>query len=405
MGWQLFIGLAALSLVTWVAWKLSQGRNLISKEDFDRLFLTTGILISVALLSGAARWLDAKTPAAISLLVTLVAMGALLYLWLPRIGRAVLSPLTSAYDGGDEEVELKPFYHRANALRKQGKYLDALSEIRSQLEEFPDDTEGMMLEAEVQSDDLKDIPAALGTLTAILATPERQARDQILALSRMADLQLRLDDIGASRSFLQRIVDGWPGTDAARLAQQRILHLPGSEWLATQKESPKIQMGNYEKNLGLKPEGETYREPALASPAQQASMLVNRVTKTPEDWEAREKLAALYARHFKRHDLAKDQMEVLITAPNQPIKAVVHYLNFLADLQLDAPDGATLARETLQRIVTLYPNTPWAELAQSRASRLNLENKSKEPVKTLKIGVYEQNIGLKPTVETPEPPK
>ena len=101
----------------------------------------------------------------------------------------------------------------------------------------------------------------------------------------------------------------------------------------------------------------------------------------------------------------EDQMEVLITAPNQPIKAVVHYLNFLADLQLDAPDGATLARETLQRIVTLYPNTPWAELAHSRASRLNLENKSKEPVKTLKLGVYEQNIGLKPTVETPEPPK
>jgi hypothetical protein len=114
----------------------------------------------------------------------------------------------------------------------------------------------------------------------------------------------------------------------------------------------------------------------------------------------------LYARHFKRFDLAKDQLEVLITGPNQSDRSVVHWLNLLADLQLDAPDGINQARATLQRIVDRFPKTPAADMAASRASRLGLETEAREGIKTLKLGEYEQNIGLKlkvkPVDETEE---
>ena len=78
-------------------------------------------------------------------------------------------------------------------------------------------------------------------------------------------------------------------------------------------------------------------------------------------------------------------------------RAVAHWLNLLADLQLAAPDGIAQARETLARIEARFPGTVWAETAQSRIGRLSIENKGREgPVKTLKLGTYEQNIGLKP---------
>lgn len=403
MSWNVIFGLAVLAVVTWLVGKLSRERDLISAEDVDRVLLTTALLFLVALVSAAANALDAAVPALLSLLVTALVVSALLYIWLPRLGRAMMSPLTTAFDGGDEVEEAKPFYHRAAALRKQGKFQEALDEIRAQLERFPDDAEGMMLQAEVQSDDFKDLTAALGTLTAIVATPERPERDKVLAISRMADLHLRAEDTVAARRSLESIVQGWPGTDAARLALQRIHHLPGAEYLAAQRDPKRIVIGNYEKNLGLKSVADSTRDPALATPAQQASALLNRIVKAPEDWETREQLAILYARHFKRFDLAKDQLEVLIGSPNPPDKAVVHWLNLLADLQLDAPDGVAQARATLQRVVERFPKTPWAEMAASRVSRLGLETKAREETKTIKLGTYEQNIGLKLKIKPVEP--
>lgn len=405
MSWHLVIGLILLGFLGWLTWKLSYERSVISTEDAERILLTIGILGVQAIVLAAAHFLDSKIPAAVALLATLGGILLIGVIWVPRMGRAFLDPLTSAFDGGDESVEAKPFYHRATAYRKQGKYVEAVDEIRAQLEAFPNNAEGMMMLAEVQSDDLKDIPAALGTLTTIVALPESADRDRILALNRMADLHLRVEDVAAAKSALLQVAAGWDGTDAARFARQRIAHLPGAELLAEKREPSKIRIGTYEENLGLKAKPTERREPGLASPAQQVSDLLNRITRFPEDWETREQLAILYARHFKRYDLAKEQLEVLIAGPNQPDKAVAHWLNLLADLQLAAPDGIGQARETLGRIAERFPGTIWAETATSRIGRLSIENKGREgPVKTLKLGNYEQNIGLKPASGETSPP-
>jgi len=113
------------------------------------------------------------------------------------------------------------------------------------------------------------------------------------------------------------------------------------------------------------------------------------------DTEVREKLAVLYADHYQRLDLATDQLEQLISQPSQPMKQVVHWLNLLADLQVRHHADFDQAWLTLGRIIQLYPNHPAADLARNRMDLLRLEFKGKETSQAVKLGSYEQNIGLK----------
>jgi hypothetical protein len=85
----------------------------------------------------------------------------------------------------------------------------------------------------------------------------------------------------------------------------------------------------------------------------------------------------------------------LINEPKQPAKRVAHWLNLLANLQIQNGADYETVRETLQKIVDLFPDLPAGEIAQSRLGRLKLEFKGKEETPGKKLGVYEQNLGLK----------
>ena len=52
-------------------------------------------------------------------------------------------------------------------------------------------------------------------------------------------------------------------------------------------------------------------------------------------------------------------------------------------------------RSTLEAIVERFPGLPIAEVTQRRLARLKSEFKGKEKTPGVKLGVYEQNIGLK----------
>jgi len=123
---------------------------------------------------------------------------------------------------------------------------------------------------------------------------------------------------------------------------------------------------------------------------------VKHLEQHPLDSEAREKLAVLYATHYRRLDMATNELEQLINEPNQPPKRVAHWLNLLADLQLRGGADYDTVRPTLEKIIEQFPGLPAAALAQSRLAHLKLEIKGrKEETPGVKLGVYEQNIGLK----------
>ena len=74
---------------------------------------------------------------------------------------------------------------------------------------------------------------------------------------------------------------------------------------------------------------------------------------------------------------------------------MAHWLNLLADLQIHGGADYETVRETLEKIMERFPGLPVADLAQSRLNRLKLEIKGKQETSDVKLGVYEQNIGLK----------
>jgi hypothetical protein len=93
--------------------------------------------------------------------------------------------------------------------------------------------------------------------------------------------------------------------------------------------------------------------------------------------------------------MATGELEQMIGQPNQPGRLVVHWLNVLADLQIRNDAGFEAVQQTLQRIVDRDPKAAPAEIARHRLALLKLEMKSKVMSQAVKLGSYDQNIGLK----------
>jgi tetratricopeptide (TPR) repeat protein len=316
-------------------------------------------------------------------------------LWRPSFCGWVAKQFTGLYDGGDLEVEPVPMYSIAEARRKQGRYAEALAEVRAQLEKFPEDFPGWMLLAEIQAEDLHDLSGAQETIEGVIAQEGHLPKNVAYALNRLADWRLKLSqDRAAAGAALERIVQLLPETEQAQLALQRIAHLMPEQMLIERHEPRRVQLIHHEENLGLRGEVLAPRAPSV-EPSLRAAALVKHLDQHPQDYEAREELALIYADHFCRLDLAAYQLEQLIAVPFQPAKQVTHWLNLLVDLQVKLTGDAALAKATLQRIVERFPKTAAAEAALKRIAHVNLEVKSKQKSQAVKLGTYEQNLGLK----------
>jgi tetratricopeptide (TPR) repeat protein len=315
--------------------------------------------------------------------------------WRHDIGALIARPFTSLYDGGDVQPEPRPFYSIARARQKQAKYLEAVTEIQKQLERFPTDVEGLMLLAEIQSQDLKDLVATEETIQTFCAQPGHAPKNIAFALHSLADWQLKYArDIDAARRALQQMIDLLPDTEFALAASQRIGHLTDPDALLGVHADRKFVVKEGVRNLGLMQETKQFR-PKEIEPAKQAAEYVKQLEQHPLDTEVRERLAMVYANHYHRLDLASDQLEQMIQLENQPQKQVVRWLNLLADLQVREGKDYESVKGTLQRIVELNPNLAAAETARKRIGLLKLELKGKSENASVKMGTYEQNLGLK----------
>jgi hypothetical protein len=313
------------------------------------------------------------------------------FIWVPPLVEHGLSGLTGALTGGNEQIAPKPYYFRAHARRKKGEYSAALIEIDSELEKFPGDIEGMLLKAEIHSDDLKDLPGAFGVLTEIETTPDRSATERVLAQFRRAELLItRANDIPGGKSVLEAIIEQNPESEAAHTARQRISHLPGQ---SVANRRPLVVV-RHEESLGLTADLGASTV-AVEDLGKKAAELVAHLEAHPDDWEAREKLAGVYADHYQRIPLAVEQIEQLIAQPGQPQKRVAGWLNRIADLHLRSDTGIAAARSALEQICARFPDSPAAEQATMRIAVLGRTEKAKAAPKIIKLGAYEQNIGLK----------
>ena len=315
--------------------------------------------------------------------------------WTPNIGAWLAGFFTGELDGGNEPPAPKPYYSIARGLWARGKYAEAVAEIGRQLEKFPTDYEGQMLLAEIQVKSLSAMLDAEATVQNLCEQPGHSPHNVAAALTTLADWHLKLArDRGAAQRILEQIVGLFPNSDISNAAAQRLAHLGDAEMYRPPTERQKYPVPEGIKNFGLREEKDLLK-PHETSPEELAAQYVKHLEQHPLDTEAREKLATIYAEHYQRLDMATNQLESLIADPNQPVRQAVRWLNLLADLHIRCASDYEATKSCLQQIVNRFPNVAAAETAKNRIELLRLEIKGKEKSQAVRLGSYEQNVGLR----------
>ncbi|MEW6305925.1 MAG: tetratricopeptide repeat protein [Verrucomicrobiota bacterium] len=363
------------------------------KRSNDPLKVVAKWIATAVLVLGILYLITTKNPFALFVMVGFGAAIALI--WASEVGALISLPITNAITGGDTAPEIKAAYSKAHARRKQGKPSDAITEIHAQLEQFPDDFEGLVLLAEIQTEDLRDLQSAVTTLERIVQTPERHPKQIVFALNSMADWHLKYGlDPDSARLALQRITEMFPDTEQAYQASQRIAHLASREMLTARHEERRIALPARAAPATVPSAPSGAPLPPEDDPEVAAGHYIKRLAEHPHDQEAREQLALLYGRQMKRLDLARQQFEFLLATPHVPSRDVVRWLNALAGLEMELEGDEPAARATLQRIIDLFPDSAAASQARQRIDRLGTERPAQRRI-AVKLGTYERDLGLK----------
>ena len=328
--------------------------------------------------------------------IPMAAVGGLLlaFIWGSSIGGFFANPIAALFDGGSQEVEPHPSYDIGQGLTKRGLYQEAAAEFEKQLALFPKDFTGHLLLAELQMNHLENASAAANTLERFINQPGHAGESVAYALNRLSDWRLRAGETEAAvREPLERILQLFPDTEAAQTALQRLAHvrLPSA---SKEGEPRRIAVPHSEERLGLRDDFSGFKPPAEDFAAT-ATRLVHQLEQHPQDWEAREQLARVYAEHFHHIHLAVDQLEQLVAQPGQPAKKVIFWLHMMADFYARQAGDLGKARETLQRIIARDPDSGSAQKARQRIAQLAMELRAQQTTPAVKLGSYEQNVGLR----------
>ncbi len=324
------------------------------KRSNEQGTLLIKIIASVALAAGGfffvrgeVRQLHAgsaadNTLAAFAIVGSILVAGALLAgLWTPQISALLFSPITNLLDGGNEKPEHRPFYSIAESRRKKGDIAGAIAEVRRQLGKFPNHFEGVLLLASLQAENLKDFAAAEKTLEQFCSQTPATDNNIAAAWNALADWHLKTGrDAVAARAALEKIIARMPGAELALLAEQRIAHLGGADANET------------------------------IEPGRLAAAHVRHLQNNPDDAVVREKLAVIYARDFRRLDLAAAELRHLIDDARHPPRKIIHWLRLLANLQAELGADVSTVRGTLETIVARFPDLPAAGLARERLAHI-----------------------------------
>jgi hypothetical protein len=189
--------------------------------------------------SAAVFWLVAS--------VAVTGMGLSL-IWTPHLSSLLISPLTNLFDGGSQPPELKPAYSAARSQRQANRPLEAIVVIRAQLAKFPHDLTGVLLLAEIQAEDLGDLPGAELTLRRFCGSARVPEAQVIAALKRLADLHLnKTDDVDAALAVMEELMTRFPEAEISRRTAQRLGRMPGGN--AGQKSGPGVNPGVFQRHV------------------------------------------------------------------------------------------------------------------------------------------------------------
>lgn len=388
------VWLGLLAAAVWAVrrvWKRSEDRAALIR----RWVYTAADLAFIVLVVGPLfrRW-DAVT-AWVGVPFAAVAGLILALIWVLPLTEGLGRWVGSLYDGGTTAPDPEPVLSIAEARRKQGRYAEAVAAVQEQLARFPGHFRSQMLLAEIQAEDLHDLPAAGATIEACLQQPKRTPQEIAFALQRLSEWHLRLaGDRAAAQAALERIEQLLPDTPEAHLARQRLAHLTPEHMLQERRVRPRLEVPRAPERLGVLGESPKI-VPRDGDPQERAERLVAHLEQFPDDNQAREELALLYHREYQRPDLAAEQLEQLIAQPRAPRPQVVRWLNLLAEVHVDGTGDAAAAQRAWQRIIDLDPAGAAAEAARRQLALLPKRWATKRPGQTFKLDPADPRMGLK----------
>ncbi len=288
-------------------------------------------------------------------------------LWRNELSELLSSPFTNALTGGSAQIDKVALLSRTEALRRQGKYEQALEEAEDQLEQFPNDFDCQMLIASIHVENLNALATAVEVVeTAIAnANTKKLPRFKITyAYNTLADWHLKYaKDPEAAQKCLQAIIDRYPDTKASQTAHNRIAHLTTRDAMEQRAVTREIPMREFERDLGLRKltpklvEDVDYDEIAAGYHA--------KLREFPNDLDTRESLAKLYVSHYQRVDLAAEEIYRLIDMKAAGREKVSLWLHQLADWYAKVEKNPEAARAVLQKIIDRYPGSAFATRAET----------------------------------------
>jgi hypothetical protein len=313
-----------------------------------------------------------------------IGLPALALIWFggwPTLGLAaiaILAPIAGYAPSILHAQKRPPIYARAIAKLKFGKYTEAEWEIIRELEKCEDDFEGWMMLAELYATHFHNLPEAEKTVLEACSQPRTSPSQLSLALHRLADWHLKLGtDPDTARWTLQIICDRLKGTHLAHMAQLRINQLP----LTPQE----LREQRVAKAVPLPALGDSLDEgpPAPASnlerhkAAHLANECVEKLKHDPNNVQAREKLARLFAEQLDRADLGIEQITLLLEMPDPPEGRRAEWWGLIAAWHLKHRQDPEAARLVLERLVQEFPQTPQALAARRRIRLIDAEQRGR----------------------------
>ncbi|MGY8675135.1 MAG: tetratricopeptide repeat protein [Verrucomicrobiia bacterium] len=292
---------------------------------------------------------------------------ALLYLllWGGETAEMLSNTFTSGMDRGGK-VDKTARLSKAEALRKQGRYEEALDEAQAQLKQFKHDFDCYMLIASIQAEDMDQLPVAAALIQSVVARKRKVSKKQMIyALNTLVDWHLKYGkDPDAAVECLEQIVEKAYGSKAAISAEQRIAKMVDRETLEAADQPKGKVLPEYERDIGLKG-GTVQIQREQIDPEEQAEQFTAHLNEHPNDWDTREQLALIYLEHYNNLPCAIDEVEKMIGGRGTTKDDCCRWLHMIADWQSRVARDTDAARLTLDRIIRRYPGTSHAEKAEN----------------------------------------
>src|SRR5437016_10837466 len=171
----------ALGLAGWWLWRCLKR----SEEPVGLIgkWLITALLIPALFLAGGTGPYMPIYGALVGAVMALV--------WTRSITHALSKPFINIFTGGETPPEPRPFYSVAESKRKKGQFHEAVFEIHEQLKKFPNDLICQIMLAEIQAENLNDLPGAQLTIDRLCEQRGHAPESMAIALNRLADWHLR----------------------------------------------------------------------------------------------------------------------------------------------------------------------------------------------------------------------